>query len=149
MLRASVVSALRRDHGLRSAGWDSELPVVGLASQTTNDRRANTMKPYILRASQTCRATKFIPSVVVASQFLPVTSFFISLTPGFSRVINVLRAKQRFQPFFRPAVVACIGQAVETASPELCSNTGLKPGANERLQETEMSHRSYLHIEIR
>jgi hypothetical protein len=84
----------------------------------------------------------------VVSQFLGDESS-ITLTPGFSRVINVLTAKQRFQPFFCPPVVARIGQAVETASPELSSNTGLKPGANERLQETEISQSSYLHIEMR
>ena len=46
---------------------------------------------------------------------------------------------ETFQPFHGCKVVPRIGQAVETASSELCSNTGLKPGANERLQGTEMS----------
>jgi len=106
------------------------------------------MRAYIPRVPKPVEPQNPSASVVFASRFLR-DEFSISLTPGFSRGINVLRAKQRFQPFFRPAVVARIGQAGETASPELCSDTGLKPGANESLQGTEMNHRSYLHIEIR
>jgi hypothetical protein len=85
---------------------------------------------------------------VVVTRFLR-DGFAISLTPGFGWVVNVLRAKVRFQPLSGPAVVSRIGQAVETASPELSSNTGLKPGANERLPETEIRQLSYLHISIR
>src|ERR1017187_9227301 len=45
------VSALR-ERGLRPVGRDAEPQVVGLAPQTTNERRANTMKTYILRDPQ-------------------------------------------------------------------------------------------------
>ena len=44
------MSALRDERGLRTAQRKAEPQVVGLAPQTTrNDRRANTMKTYILR----------------------------------------------------------------------------------------------------
>ena len=48
-LGAEVVSALRDERGLRTVQRNAEPQVVGLAPQTTvNDRRANTMKTYIL-----------------------------------------------------------------------------------------------------
>src|SRR5664279_3081329 len=48
------VSALRSERGLRPVGRVAEPPVVGLAPQTTkNDRKANTMKTYILRDPKT------------------------------------------------------------------------------------------------
>ena len=53
------VSALR-ERGLRPAGRDAEPQVVGLAPQTTNERRANTMKTYILRDSQTVERQKSV-----------------------------------------------------------------------------------------
>src|ERR1035438_5236668 len=54
------VSALR-ERGLPPAGRDAEPQVVGLAPQTTNERRANTMKTYILRAPQTVEPQKSTP----------------------------------------------------------------------------------------
>src|SRR5260221_10012559 len=48
-MKAKGVSALRSERGLRRVSG-AEPPVVGRAPQTTrNDRRANTMKTYILR----------------------------------------------------------------------------------------------------
>ena len=49
-MKAKAVSALRDERGLRTAERNAEPQVVGLAPQTTkHDRRANTMKTYILR----------------------------------------------------------------------------------------------------
>src|ERR1017187_32974 len=55
------VSALR-ERGLRPAGRVAEPQVVGLAPQTTNERRANTMKTYILRETQTAEPQKSNPN---------------------------------------------------------------------------------------
>ena len=53
-MKAKAVSALRDERGLRSVMRNAEPQVVGLAPQTTvNDRRANTMKTYILRDPKT------------------------------------------------------------------------------------------------
>ena len=51
---------------------------------------------------------------------LQLAELFFSLAPGFSRVNRARRKWKRFQPFSTPAA------------------TGLKPGANERLQESGM-----------
>ncbi len=50
-MKAKAVSALRAERGLRTeVKRNAEPQVVGLTPQTTrNDRRANTMKTYILR----------------------------------------------------------------------------------------------------
>jgi len=49
-MEAKAVSALRSERGLRPVWREAEPQVVGLAPQTTrNDRRANTMKTYLLR----------------------------------------------------------------------------------------------------
>ena len=48
-MKAKAVSALRIERGLRPEEREAEPQVVGLAPQTTsNDRKANTMKTYIL-----------------------------------------------------------------------------------------------------
>src|ERR1035437_7846343 len=53
-MKVKAVSALRSERGLRPVGRDAEPQVVGHAPQTTmNDRRANTMKTYILRDPKT------------------------------------------------------------------------------------------------
>src|ERR1035437_3578432 len=53
-MKVKAVSALRSGRGLRPVGRVAEPQVVGLAPQTTmNDRRANTMKTYILRDPKT------------------------------------------------------------------------------------------------
>ena len=52
-MKASEVTALRSKYGLRPARRDAEPQVVGLTPQTTNERRANTMKTYILRDPKT------------------------------------------------------------------------------------------------
>src|SRR6266516_943246 len=52
-MKAKAVSALRSKRGLRPVVRDAEPQVVGLAPQTTNERRANTMKTYILRDPKT------------------------------------------------------------------------------------------------
>jgi hypothetical protein len=67
-----------------------------------------------------------------ASQFL--AELFFSLTPGFSRVNRAGRKWKRFQPFSAPAATKPL-KRLGAASP---TPTGLKPGANERLQESEM-----------
>jgi hypothetical protein len=69
---------------------------------------------------------------VGASQFL--AELFFSLAPGFSRVNRARRKWKRFQPFSAPAATKPL-KLLGAASP---APTGLKPGANERLQETEM-----------
>ena len=56
------------------------------------------------------------------------------LAPGFSRVWGARAIGNGFNRFR----LAKRDQAVETASSLANANTGLKPGANERLQETEM-----------
>ena len=67
-----------------------------------------------------------------ASQFL--ARLFFSLAPGFSRVNRARRKWKRFQPFSAPAATKPL-KRLGAASP---APTGLKPGANERLQESEM-----------
>jgi len=53
-MKAQAVSALRSKRGLRpEMSREAEPQVVGLAPQTTNDRRANTMKTYLLRDPKT------------------------------------------------------------------------------------------------
>ena len=56
-MKVKPVSALR-ERGLRPDGRVAEPPVVGLAPQTTNERKANTMKTYILRDSKTVEPQK-------------------------------------------------------------------------------------------
>jgi len=51
-MKAKAVSALRRKRGLRRVSG-AEPQVVGLTPQTTQKRRANTMKTYLLRAPKT------------------------------------------------------------------------------------------------
>jgi hypothetical protein len=48
-MKVKAVSALRSKRGLRPVMRVAEPPVVGLTPQTTNEWKANTMKPYILR----------------------------------------------------------------------------------------------------
>jgi hypothetical protein len=67
-----------------------------------------------------------------ASQFL--AELFFSLAPGFSRVNRARRKWKRFQPFSAPAATKPL-KRLGAASP---APTGLMPGANERLQESEM-----------
>jgi hypothetical protein len=67
-----------------------------------------------------------------ASQFL--AELFFSLAPGFSRVNRARRKWERFQLFSAPAATKPL-KRLGAASP---APTGLKPGANERLQESEM-----------
>jgi hypothetical protein len=67
-----------------------------------------------------------------ASQFL--AERFFSLAPGFSRVNRARRKWKRFQPFSSPAATKPL-KRLGAASP---APTGLKPGANESLQESEM-----------
>src|ERR1035437_7268995 len=50
-MKANKVSALRSKRGLHRVNG-AEPPVVGLAPQTTNDRKADTMKTYILLKSE-------------------------------------------------------------------------------------------------
>src|SRR6185295_8987460 len=53
-MKVKAVSALRSKRGLRpEVSREAEPQVVGLAPPTTNDRRANTMKTYILRDPKT------------------------------------------------------------------------------------------------
>jgi hypothetical protein len=59
---------------------------------------------------------------------------FLSLAPGFSRVNAVRRIKERFQPFPTPATAKPLKRL--GAGPP--APTGLKPGANEKLQKSEM-----------
>ena len=62
-MKAQAVSALRSERGLRRV-IGAEPQVVGLTPQTTNERRANTMKTYLLRAPKpvelqsACRARR-------------------------------------------------------------------------------------------
>jgi len=63
-----------------------------------------------------------------ASQFL--AELFFSLAPGFSRVNRARRKWERFQPFSAPAATKPL-KRLGAASP---APTGLKPGANEKLQ---------------
>jgi hypothetical protein len=55
------VSALR-ERGLRPAGRDAEPQVVGLALQTTNERKANTMTTYILRYPEPVESQNLNPN---------------------------------------------------------------------------------------
>ena len=48
-MKAKAVSALRSKRGLRPGLQEAEPQVVGLTPQTTNDRRTDTMKTYLLR----------------------------------------------------------------------------------------------------
>ena len=45
---------------MRPVGREAEPQVVGLAPKTTNERRTNTMKTYILRDSQTVEPQKSV-----------------------------------------------------------------------------------------
>ena len=56
-MKAKAVSALRSKRGLRRVSG-AEPQVVGLAPQTTTERRANTMKTYLLRDPQTVERQK-------------------------------------------------------------------------------------------
>ncbi len=75
------------------------------------------------------------PRPSCASQFL--AELFFSLAPGFSRVNRARGKWKRFQPFSAPAATKPL-KRLGAASP---APTGLKPGANERLQESEMRPR--------
>src|SRR5512138_2129998 len=57
-MKVKAVSALRSKRGLRPVVRVAEPQVVGLTPQTTNERRANTMKTYLLRESQTVEPQK-------------------------------------------------------------------------------------------
>jgi len=59
-MKVIKVSALR-ERGLRPVGRVAEPQVVGLAPQTTNERKANIMKTYILRNSKTVEPQKSTP----------------------------------------------------------------------------------------
>ena len=76
-------------------------------------------------------AVSGIEKVTHAAQFL-AKSFF-SLAPGFSRVNRARRKRKRFQPFSAPAATKPLKRLGASPAP-----TGLKPGVNERLQESEM-----------
>src|ERR1017187_3895436 len=56
------VSALR-ERGLRPVGRVAEPQVVGLAPQTTNERKADTMKTYILRENKSVEPQKSNPNL--------------------------------------------------------------------------------------
>ena len=56
-MKANRVSALRSKRGLHRVNG-AEPQVVGLTPQTTDERKTDTMKTYILRDRQTCRAAK-------------------------------------------------------------------------------------------
>ena len=56
-MKGEAVSALREERGLRRVSG-AEPQVVGLAPQTTAERRANTMKTYLLRDPQTVEPQK-------------------------------------------------------------------------------------------
>ena len=47
-MKAKVVSGLRSERGLRPEERAAEPQVVGLTPQTTENRKANTMKTYLL-----------------------------------------------------------------------------------------------------
>ncbi len=57
-MKAKAVSALRSKRGLRPVERDAEPEVVESALQTSNERRANTMKTYILREPKTVELQK-------------------------------------------------------------------------------------------
>ena len=59
-MKVKTVSALRSKRGLHRVNG-AEPQVVGLTPQTTDERKTDTMKTYILRDRQTCRATKINP----------------------------------------------------------------------------------------
>ena len=71
-----------------------------------------------------------------ATQFL-AGAFFFSLTPDFSRVAAGGVEANGFNRFRRRSI-AGICQAVETALAGATLATGLKPGVNEKLQNSEM-----------
>jgi hypothetical protein len=79
----------------------------------------------------TSRFNSQLSTLKGASQFL--AELFFSLAPGFSRVNRARRKWKRFQPFSAPATTKPL-KRLGAASP---APTGLKPGANERLQESE------------
>src|ERR1019366_6871998 len=60
-MKANRVSALRRKRGLHRVNG-AEPQVVGLTPQTTDNRKANTMKTYILRPSPPVEPQKTIRS---------------------------------------------------------------------------------------
>ena len=64
-------------------------------------------------------------------------AFFFSLTPDFSRVAAGGMEANGFNRFRRRSI-AGICQAVETALAGATLATGLKPGVNEKLQNSEM-----------
>jgi hypothetical protein len=57
-MKAKAVSALRSKRGMRPVGQVAEPPVVGLTPRTMNERRANTMKTYLLREPKTVELQK-------------------------------------------------------------------------------------------
>ena len=66
-MKAKAVSALRSERGLRlEVNRVAEPQVVGLAPQTTDDRRANTMKIYIRRHRKTVEPQKITAFVAGA-----------------------------------------------------------------------------------
>ena len=77
-MKVKKVSALR-ERGLRPAGRVAEPQVVGLAPQTTKERKANTMKKYILRDPQTVEPQKSKPNLP-----LPCPQ------PGLTALVNVI-----------------------------------------------------------
>ena len=60
-MKVKAVSALRRKRGLPPGLRVAEPQVVGLAPQTTKDRKANTMKTYLLRDPKTVEPQKRRP----------------------------------------------------------------------------------------
>ena len=56
-MKVEAVSALRSKRGLHRVNG-AEPPVVGLTPQTTDERKTDTMKPYILRDSQPVEVQK-------------------------------------------------------------------------------------------
>ena len=58
-MEVKAVSALRSKRGLHRVNG-AEPPVVGLTPQTTNEWKANTMKPYILRTPKGVESQKSI-----------------------------------------------------------------------------------------
>ncbi len=84
-MKAKAVSALRSKRGLRTEVKRNAEPhpsfavllwrtgVVGLAPQTTNDRRTNTMKTYILRSTRSAVATSGKEIFSATDPLLPLT----------------------------------------------------------------------------
>ena len=64
-MRVKAVSALRSKRGLRRVNG-AEPQVVGLTPQTTNDRRTDTMKTYILRSEDENGKRNFPPGIFLS-----------------------------------------------------------------------------------